>query len=469
MATFEVWLERRGFLLLFAILILGVFLRLHQLNFQSLWLDELHSVIGASPESSVGQVVEYSKNDQPPLYFLLLHFWLRVFGNEDYQARLLSVLFGVMTIPVMFLLGRLYRGTAFGLMLALMIAINYHCIYFSQEARFYALFLLLALTSYLFFLKALSKGNMGSFICFSIFSALSIYTHYFGLVVVASQVMILTCLMIFRSNARDKALFWVMSFAFVGFAILPWAPVFFRDLSLNEFWISPPRAWFFGSFVYQYFKDPITVFIVLLVLALGSIHLATKIFKKKLQPDIFIIVATLWLAFGLLIPLCYSILRIPILISRYTTYVVPAIVILTIEFVSLIFSFRLRVVVIATIVISSTIFLFYGGYYGSVQKQQFRQVAQRVAELKKTRYLSISDHAWHFNYYLEKFGVEKAIHPWEDSGLSTINLDVDTVFFLHIDTYDRGFEKKILELGFEQVRMDSFHAAGLQMYTRLGN
>jgi uncharacterized membrane protein len=440
---------------------------LHHLDFQSLWLDELHSVIGASPESSAGQVVEYSKNDQPPLYFLLLHFWLRVFGNEDHQARLLSVLFGVATIPVMYLLGRLYRSTAFGLVLALMIAVNYHCIYFSQEARFYSLFLLLALTSYLFFLEALSKANISSFICFSIFAVLSIYTHYFGLVVAASQALILASLMVFRSNEFKKPLFWSLSFIFICLAILPWAPVFLKDLSVNEFWISPPRVWFFGSFVYQYFKDPLTVCIIFLVLTLGTVHVGRKFFQRKLKTDIFFFVTTLWAAFGLLIPLVYSIVRVSILISRYTTYVVPAIVILTIEFISLIFPVRLRVVVIGGIVLSSTIFLFLGGYYNRVQKQQFRQVAQRVAELKGTRYASISQHAWHFNYYLKKFGVEKAIHPWDDPDLSTIGSD--TVFFLHIDGYDRNFEEKISKLGFEEIRRESFHAAGLKIYKRLGN
>lgn len=455
-------IERKKNIVLGAIILLGLLLRVYQLDFQSLWLDELHSVIGASPERTTAEVIQYAKSDQPPFYFILLHFWMNVFGDTGYFARLLSVVFGVFAILMIYILGRRFRGTTVGLALALMLAVNFHGIYFSQEARFYSLFLLLSLLTYYFFLEVLTKGKAHRYFFFGLVSVLNAYTHYFGLVVFASQIVTTIILLLLKLVDRKRVFGLGVSFILIFLAILPWGPVFLQDMSIKEFWIPPVRIWFFGSFIIQFFKAPMTIVIIVLVLGAGGINYFRKVAKGSVTIDLYLIVVLLWLGLGLLIPFTYSMVRVPILISRYCTFVLPALMILFIEFGCYLTPIKNRVIGIGAVAVSSIAFLFVGGYYYRVEKQQFREAASRLAELNKSRHPVISDHAWHFNYYLQRMNSIKALHPWDV--LQPEFFRSDTIFFLHIDQFDMKFEQNLVEEGYVNIRRESFHAAGIAIY-----
>jgi uncharacterized membrane protein len=94
------------------------------LNYQSLWYDELHSIIPTDPDNSVSSIVEYSKRDQPPGYFLFLHFFFQAFGYNEIVGRLASVLLGAIAIPVMYFLGKEVRGERSGIAAAAFTSLN---------------------------------------------------------------------------------------------------------------------------------------------------------------------------------------------------------------------------------------------------------------------------------------------------------------------------------------------------------
>ena len=62
--------------ILLVLLAAGAFIRFFGLEYSSLWLDELYSMLGSDPGKTWTEVYEYSKNDQPPLFFFILHGWL---------------------------------------------------------------------------------------------------------------------------------------------------------------------------------------------------------------------------------------------------------------------------------------------------------------------------------------------------------------------------------------------------------
>lgn len=66
----EDFVNQRTSYVLCGILVLSSLLRLYHINFQSLWLDELYSIVPTAPENSLHSVIEYSKADQPPLFFI---------------------------------------------------------------------------------------------------------------------------------------------------------------------------------------------------------------------------------------------------------------------------------------------------------------------------------------------------------------------------------------------------------------
>jgi mannosyltransferase len=118
---------------------LGAFLRLYRIGAQPLWVDEASSLLFA--QGSLAQLWSWSTlvdPGNPPLYYSLLHGWL-VLGDSEATLRLLSALFGVLTIPLVYALGRTIRDHRLGIVSALLFAISPFQVWYSQEARGYSL------------------------------------------------------------------------------------------------------------------------------------------------------------------------------------------------------------------------------------------------------------------------------------------------------------------------------------------
>jgi uncharacterized membrane protein len=122
-----------------AVTLMGGFLRVFLLTDKGMWLDETFSVWLAN--KSVPDMLQWIvKIDQhPPLYYLLLHYWLARYGDTPYDARLLSALFGTLTIPIIYLIGKRISGVVVGLSAAVFLCFSTFNIYYAQEARMYTL------------------------------------------------------------------------------------------------------------------------------------------------------------------------------------------------------------------------------------------------------------------------------------------------------------------------------------------
>ena len=139
---------------LFWILLLGLILRLISLN-QSLWLDEATSALVAR-NFNFGEIIsKFSLGDfHPPFYYLLLKVWSMIFGTGEIALRIPSVIFGLLTVYLVFLVGRELINKKAGLIAAVLLATSGLHIYYSQEARMYALTaLLVSCLVYLFIKK----------------------------------------------------------------------------------------------------------------------------------------------------------------------------------------------------------------------------------------------------------------------------------------------------------------------------
>ena len=135
-------------LTLIVLILLGLALRLCHLDVQSLWYDE--GVTAQVARLGVGELARWTADDiQPPLYYLLTGGWLRLLnpwaGPLAYVMRWLSAAAGVALIPLVWALGRRLWNERAGLLAAAMVTISPLMVYYSQEARMYAL--LTALTA----------------------------------------------------------------------------------------------------------------------------------------------------------------------------------------------------------------------------------------------------------------------------------------------------------------------------------
>jgi len=121
------------------ITIIAIFIRMVLLVDKGMWLDETFSVWMAN-HRIVDMLHWIVRIDQhPPLYYLLLHYWIGLNGTGAYEVRLLSVIFGAATIPMVYLIGKRMANDLVGLMAALILAFSPFNIYYAQETRMYTL------------------------------------------------------------------------------------------------------------------------------------------------------------------------------------------------------------------------------------------------------------------------------------------------------------------------------------------
>jgi mannosyltransferase len=165
----------------------GAFLRLYQLEAESLWHDELVSV-GFAHLGGPSEIVDASKSDNNfPIYYLILHYWVALFGDSEFSVRFPSVLAGIFGLLAMYRVGYLLFGRSEGLIASLILALSSLHIYYSQEARVFELMALLTLLSFYFFLKTLNRGNLAARAGYVLCTSALLYSHVYGLFVVFAQ------------------------------------------------------------------------------------------------------------------------------------------------------------------------------------------------------------------------------------------------------------------------------------------
>lgn len=124
-----------------------------------------------------------------PLYGLLLHFWIQLFGVNVLTARVLSLLFYLLTLPVLYMMVKESSNRKIALLTICLFTLSPFVAWYSFEARMYTLFTFVTSLNHLFFLRFLrsggGKGKFGYFLS----TLIGFYTHYFFVFVVLTQVL----------------------------------------------------------------------------------------------------------------------------------------------------------------------------------------------------------------------------------------------------------------------------------------
>jgi 4-amino-4-deoxy-L-arabinose transferase-like glycosyltransferase len=123
----------------------------------------------------------------PPLYYAVAWAWTQLVGTGELGLRSVSALAGVATVPVAYLLGAELSSRRAGIVAAALVAVNPMLLWYSQEARAYALFVLLTALSLLYFVRALDRGRRRDSVAWGIASALALGTHYFAAFPIAAE------------------------------------------------------------------------------------------------------------------------------------------------------------------------------------------------------------------------------------------------------------------------------------------
>ncbi len=168
--------------------LVGLALRIASINTRGLWLDEAITVKQAS-RTFLRIIQKLATGVHPPLYHITMHFWLKYFGTSEIALRSFSVIVGVIAIPVAYWAGRRIYDRRTGLIAAGLIALSPFQIWYSQEARMYALLFLGGLLSTTFLVLAVRENRKHLWVGYLVFTTMGLFTHYFFLFLMIGQIL----------------------------------------------------------------------------------------------------------------------------------------------------------------------------------------------------------------------------------------------------------------------------------------
>ncbi len=433
--TFGCWLTtRKVILLLFLVLALGSFLRIYGLGAESIWLDEAHSVSVSS--QNFASIIAGLLHLNPPLYFVVLHFWMGLFGSSEVALRALSAIFGILSILIIYWVGCALFNRKVGLISSFLSAISLFHIQYSQEARPYALLLLLSLLSFLFFIQILKRDKRWYYLCYFLANILLAYTHVFGLFIIAAQIFFL---LLFWAKYRLQRLKLLSMQIATVVAISPLVFVFgptVKSMIERGFWIPEPSLMriyeTLGSFAGQ---DVLLLllFFCLVIVAPFSIRriegqwtlgkplesLKSISWNIRLGAVNEILLLVIWLALPIILAFIISKTITPIYVIRYLIGASPALYLLVAGGLNRLNMKRGLYPALLIIVLLAVPNLV--NYYIHAEKGQWREVAQLVElNAQENDVLIFSqDYAQSpFNYYytgkIEKFGINKRVEDTQE-------------------------------------------------------
>lgn len=230
-----------------ALLLLAFILRIVFLGQESLWNDEALTLGDALKPLNV--IVGQRWDPHPPLYYLLMHFWMEL-GRSETIVRFPSVLFGTISVPAIFLLGRRLFSRQVGWLAALLLAVAPLAVWYSQEARMYALVALWGLLSTWLWAGLLTaEKSRWSWPAYILVTTLGLYTHYtMGLVVIGQNLMAAALLAGHYPALKLKWSTWLLGQFALLVLYLPWLPnlpahwQLIRESTDYPFWVlsTPP-------------------------------------------------------------------------------------------------------------------------------------------------------------------------------------------------------------------------------------
>ena len=175
-------ITRLSRLILLAIILFAFALRLYEIDAQSFWYDE--GVTAQVAQLGVRELARWTADDiQPPLYYMLVGGWLRLNPFGEGILRWPSAAFGTLLIPLLWALGRRLWDERAGLLAALIGATAPLMVYYSQEARMYALLVTLVTLAALVVIRLLDRGTgkrWALLLVYALVGLAAMYTHYFA-------------------------------------------------------------------------------------------------------------------------------------------------------------------------------------------------------------------------------------------------------------------------------------------------
>ncbi|HCM37311.1 MAG: hypothetical protein UV61_C0006G0164 [Candidatus Gottesmanbacteria bacterium GW2011_GWB1_43_11] len=276
---------------------------------QSLWRDEAFSVWIA--QDSLSELIRRTSGDfNPPLYYILLHYWLQIFGRSEIALRGLSVAFWLCFLAVVYIFAKkIFKSQPAAILTTALMAVNPMLLYFAFELRMYSLLILLATLSMYFFYTQNWWWHI-------LATMAGMYTQPFMAFVVISQIAYLGFKKDWRRIGQNSIWFFLL--------YLPWIPTLLKQFAASgPMWMYPVDlnlvVSVLGNLYVGYEGTPGNVWGWMQILSVGIIVITFSLWsnaKLRRKYDLFFF----WVYIPTFLVLGISLLK-PIYVHRYVIFV----------------------------------------------------------------------------------------------------------------------------------------------------
>jgi uncharacterized membrane protein len=201
------------------------------LGAESVWLDEAVSAEVAKLYimEQIRWMMDMNDNN-PPLYYLLLHFWVSLFGDSEFSLRLPSAILGSCSVLMIYTVGKMLFSRTVGTLSSLILAISVFHIEYSQEARAYSLMAFLTLLSFYFFIRTIGGSKKAYTIAYVISSVLLMYSHFYGVFfIVAQNIFCFTRYLTHRDVFKISLGKWIKLEFIIGLLFIPGLAIWLKN------------------------------------------------------------------------------------------------------------------------------------------------------------------------------------------------------------------------------------------------
>ncbi len=416
-------------LFLTGVLAAGLFFRFYHLDRESLWLDEGYTV--DLVRQSLAQILGGLSQDlHPPVYGILLHGWVGIFGDSEFALRSFSALFGFLLIPLLYKLTRRFFDGRSARYAALLVSLSTFHVYYSQEARSYTLTAFLATLSFYFFIRMLEEEKRTNGIGYILATTLLLYTHSFGVLTVVAQ----NCLFFWRHRFHHRSDRMGLSrwMGLQALLVLLWFPWIYITLNQThsigkESWIVRPTL----AVAFEALRSFSGGYKLLIFYTACIFWALWDMSKKKESAKGSTLL--LWGVTVFFVPLAVSLVWTPVFVPRYMIVATVPFLVLVARGLAAVPHPPSRVVLLAALMALCLNSLHLNDR--RIDKEQWREVTRHIETYAKPGELVIIQSAGTpvISYYLKRDDLELRVFPaaanktvmlfdWAESQVSEANI-----------------------------------------------
>ena len=418
---------------LIGLIVLGGMLRLFHIDFQSAWLDELHTLNESNPSFGFLDVYKsvFEGEQMPVLYFYIVYFLFKIFGYSVLVLRIFSAVLGIISIYTTYLLGKVLFNKKVGLISALFIVVNIFHISYSQEGRPYIFLYLFTTVSFYYLIKFIKLPTIRNAILYGVFTGLMLYGHFFAIFSILAQYLFLLFILFLtvRKERKNLIVGGILSGFIVFLMHIPSIKILLNISNISSFWVQKPTLDVYTTIFKTFFGNAEMLLFLLSLIGLfyfienfsNPEEKSFKDFKKqdlisnKLQFSFLLFI--FWVVVTLIIPLIRSYLKVPMIVDRYFITLLPLTALILAIGLNQIRSILLKTTLLSLIVLFSlTDITVVKNYYNSISKSEFRTISAIVKSDKTENEKIYSTLAWYYSFYLGdknlvKNSLDEAVTP----------------------------------------------------------